>query len=86
MAILERPKDQREFIGVGHWWSRFFCGARNARMEYVPIHSENMFFAPQQPSNQIEIRTMQSTQRLPASRSMLGRFAPGMDRATGSRG
>lgn len=33
-----------------------------------------------------EYRTMQSTQRLPASRSMLGRFAPGMDRATGSRG
>jgi len=30
--------------------------------------------------------TMQSTQRLPASRSMLGRYAPGMDRATGSRG
>jgi hypothetical protein len=33
-----------------------------------------------------EYRTMQSTQRLPASRSMLGRSAPGMDRATGSRG
>jgi adenine-specific DNA-methyltransferase len=30
--------------------------------------------------------TMQSTQRLPASCSMLGRFAPGMDHATGSRG
>ena len=31
-------------------------------------------------------RKRQSTQRLPASRSMLGRFAPGMDRPTGSVG